>query len=82
MLAITSLLAESAIGSYINRVEAELKLHQFKTVKQELFASSLQKALYALPDQLSDRSRFNISPELLEEAEQQRHEKKNGIRIF
>lgn len=82
MLAITSLLAESAIGSYINRVEAELKQHQLKTVEQELFVSSLQKALYALPDQLSDRSRFNISPELLKEAEQQRHEKKNGIRIF
>ena len=82
MLAITSLLAESAIGSYIHRVEIELKRHQLKTVEQKLFISSLQKALYALPDQLSDRSRFNISPELLKEAEQQRNEKKNGIRIF
>lgn len=82
MLAITSLLTESAIGSYINKVEAELKQQQLKAVKEELFVSSLQKSLYTLPDQLSDKSQFNISPELLKEAEQQLKEKKNGIRIL
>ncbi len=82
MIAVTSLLAESAIGSYINRVEIELKQHQFKTVKEELFIANLQKFLYALPEQLSEKSRFNISSEQLEEAEQQRSEKRNGIRIL
>ncbi|MCK5889494.1 MAG: GTPase domain-containing protein [Methylococcales bacterium] len=82
MLAITSLLTESAIGSYISKVEAELKRHQLKTVKEGLFVASLQQTLYALPEQLSKNGRFNISPEQLKQAEQQRHEKKNGIRLF
>jgi len=82
MLSITSLLTESAIGSYMNRVEVELKQHQLHTVKNDLFIACLKQALYALPEQLSDKSRFNISPELLEKAELQRNEKKNGIRIF
>ncbi|MEE9338848.1 MAG: GTPase [Methylococcaceae bacterium] len=82
MLAITSLLAESAIGSFINKVEVELKQHQLKTVKEDLFIEFLQKTLYALPEQLSDKSRFNISSEQLEKAEQQRSEKRNGIRIL
>jgi len=82
MLSMTSLLAESAIGSYMGNVEAELKQHQLQTVEQDLFKATLQQALYALPERLSDKSRFNISPELLEKAEQQRNEKKHGIRIL
>ena len=82
MLAVTSLLAESAIGSYINKVELELKQNQLKTVKNDLFISCLQQSLYTLPKQLSNKSRFNISPELVEKAEHQRNEKKHGIRIL
>lgn len=82
MLAITSLLTESAIGSYITKVEAELKQQQLKAVKEELFIASLQKSLYALPEQLSDKSQFNISTKILKEVELQRKEKKNGIRIL
>jgi len=82
MLSITSLLAESAIGSYMGTVEAELKQQQLQTVEQDLFKASLQQALYALPERLSDKSRFNISSELLEKAELQRNEKKHGIRIL
>ena len=82
MLAITSLLTESAIGSYINKVEAELKQKQLKTVKEELFMAHFQQALYKLPEKLSDSNRFNISQDLLKQAEQQRNEKKNGIRIL
>ncbi len=82
MLAITSMLTESAIGSYINKVESDLKQQQLMTVKEDLLISSLQKSLYILPEQLSDKSLFNISPELLKEAEQQLKEKKNGIRIL
>lgn len=82
LLSMTSLLAESAVGSSMGKVEAELKQHQLETVKQDLFIASLQKTLYSLPEQLSDKSRFNISPELLKKAEQQRKEKKHGIRIL
>lgn len=82
MLAITSLLTESAVGSYINKVEAELKQNQFTTVKDDLFIARLQQSLYTLPQQLSNNSQFNISVELLKKAEQQRKEKKHGIRIL
>lgn len=82
LLAVTSLLTESAIGSYINRVEAELKQLQLKTVTETLFVQHMQQALYDLPNQLSDKYRFNISADLLAKAEQQRREKKHGIRIF
>jgi GTPase SAR1 family protein len=82
LLSMTSLLAESAVGSFMGKAEAELKQHQLETVKQDLFIASLQQALYQLPEQLSDKSRFNISPELLKKAEQQRDEKKHGIRIL
>ncbi|NOR70521.1 MAG: GTP-binding protein [Methylomarinum sp.] len=82
MLSITSLLAESAIGSYMTHAEAELKQLQLNTVKNQLFTDGLKKALYTLPEQLSDKNRFNISIELLQQAEQQRKEKKHGIRIL
>ena len=82
MLAVTSLLAESAIGSYISKVEVELKQKQLETVKEKLFITHLQQSLYALPDRLPDNNRFNISQQQLKEAEQQRNEKKNGIRIL
>ena len=82
MLSITSLLAESAVGSYMGGIETELKQHQFNTVKEDLFVTCLQQSLYALPEQLSEKNRFNISPEQLKKAENQRNEKKNGIRIL
>jgi hypothetical protein len=82
MLAVTSLLAESAIGSYISKVEVELKQKQLETVKETLFIAHLQQSLYALPDRLPANNRFNISQQQLKEAEQQRNEKKNGIRIL
>ncbi len=82
MLSMTSLLAESAVGSYMGTVEAELKQLQLETVKNDLFVASLKQSLYELPEQISDKSRFNISPELLKKAEQQRNEKKHGIRLL
>lgn len=82
MLSITSLLAESAIGSYMGSVEAELKQHQLNTVKNDVLIACLQRTLYALPEQLSDKNRFNISQALLQSAEAQRKEKKHGIRLL
>ncbi len=82
MLSLTSMLTESAIGSYMGHVEAELKNHQLDTVKQQLFVAVLQKKLDQIPHQLSDKTRFNLTREQLESAEQYRHEKKHGIRFL
>ncbi|NOQ76257.1 MAG: GTP-binding protein [Methylococcaceae bacterium] len=82
LLSMTSLLAESAIGGYMGNVEAELKLHQLETVKKDLFIATLQQSLSTLPEQLTGHSRFNISIERLKKAEQQRNEKKHGIRLL
>jgi hypothetical protein len=82
MLSITSLLAESAIGSYMGSIETELKQHQLNTVKNDVLIACLQQVLYALPEQLSDKNRFNISQALLQSAEVQRKEKKHGIRLL
>lgn len=82
MLSVTSLLTESALGGVMNSVQAELKKHQMDTVKSDLFISCLQQSLYSLPEQLSEKGRFNISPEQVQTAESQRKEKKHGIRLF
>ena len=82
MLTVTSLLTESAIGSYMHKVEHELKQHQLKTIKQALFVESIGKKLLALPEQLSSLAYFNISPEQLQAAELQLTEKRHGLRIL
>jgi hypothetical protein len=82
MLTITSLLAESAIGTYVHRVEAELKQHQLNTVKQTLFAQSMRKNLAKLPESVSYINYFNISPEQLQAAELKLKEKRHGLRLL
>ncbi|MGR9051440.1 MAG: GTPase [Gammaproteobacteria bacterium] len=82
MLSVTSLLAESAIGSYVGKVEADLKTRQKQTVKETLFVEHLQRILYRLPEQLSDRYYFNIPPQLLQTAEQQLKLKPHGLRLL
>ncbi|MGZ4995313.1 MAG: GTPase domain-containing protein [Methylobacter sp.] len=82
MLTVTSLLAESAVGGYMNKVEAELKQNQFNTVKQALFIESLRRKLLQLPEQLSMTTYFNISPDQLRAAELQLTEKRHGLRLL
>jgi len=82
MLTITSLLAESAIGSYMLKVEAELKQHQLDSVKTSLFENILKQSLHPLPQQLRSQSRFNISEQQLSQAEQALKENKHGLRIL
>ena len=82
MLTVTSLLAESAIGSYMHKVEHELKQHQLNTVKQALFVESIGRKLLALPAQLSTMTHFNISPDQLQAAEHQLTEKRHGLRLL
>jgi hypothetical protein len=82
MLTFTSLMAESALGGYMHKVELELKHHQLNTVKQALFVETIGKKLLSLPGQLSTITHFNISPDQLKIAEQQLTEKKNGLRLL
>lgn len=82
MLTITSLLAESAMGSYMQRVEAELKQHQLNTVKANLFEAYLRDRLYQLPQQSQAPQRFNISQQQCQTAEHQLKEKKHGLRLL
>jgi GTPase Era involved in 16S rRNA processing len=82
MLTVTSLLAESAIGGYVDRVEAELKQHQLNIVKQDLFIDGMGRKLSALPRQLTHLTQFNIAPEQLQAAEQQLKEKRHGLRLL
>ncbi|OYV21987.1 MAG: hypothetical protein CG438_8 [Methylococcaceae bacterium NSP1-1] len=82
MLTVTSLLTESAIGSYMHKVEHELKQHQHNTVKQALFVEIIGQSLLALPEQLSTMTHFNISPDQLKAAEFQLTEKRHGLRLL
>jgi GTPase SAR1 family protein len=82
MLTVTSYLAESAIGSYMSRVETELKQRQLTAVKQALFTGSMKLKLLELSGQLSSVTYFNISPEQLQQAESQLIEKRHGLRLL
>ncbi|WP_024297311.1 GTPase [Methylomicrobium lacus] len=82
LLTVTSLLAESAIGSYLHSVEADLKRNQLSQVKQALFIEALRDKLLLLPTQLSGLSHFNITPEQLQEAENHLKEKRHGLRLL
>jgi cob(I)alamin adenosyltransferase len=82
MLTITSLLTESAIGSYMHKVEYELKQHQLATVKKILFDDGIGQKLFALQAQLSRTTHFNISPEQIKTVEQQFTEKRHGLRLL
>jgi hypothetical protein len=82
MLTVTSMLAESAIGSYMQKVETQLKEQQLNAVTQALFVGSLSQALAALPSQLANTTHFNISPEQVQAMEQQLTEKRHGLRLL
>jgi GTPase SAR1 family protein len=82
MLTVTSLLTESAIGTYMNRLEVDLKKNQLATVKQSLFLDTLRSKLLALPEQLSAPDHFNISLNQLQAAEAQLTEKRHGLRLL
>jgi GTPase SAR1 family protein len=82
MFTVTSLLTESAIGSYMGKVERELKQQQLNTVRQTLFINCLRENLKHLPATVSSTTNFNISPEQLQAAEAQLKEKRHGLRLL
>jgi GTPase SAR1 family protein len=82
MLSLTSLLTEGAIGSYMDRVEADLKQKQLLTVKKQLFTDIMQQAFYQLPQYMPEHNRFAISVQQLQAAQQQRVETRYGLQLF
>ncbi|GAB6142251.1 hypothetical protein JCM14076_29800 [Methylosoma difficile] len=82
MLTVTTLLTESAIGSYLHKVQHQLKQQQLDTVKQTLFMDSIHQQLMALPAQLSDLVYFSISPAQVQAAQSQLSEKRHGLRLL
>jgi hypothetical protein len=81
MLMLTNFLTESAIGSYMKKVEADLKTQQFEAVKTQIFAP-LSQRLHDLPQQIKTEMHFTISPEQLAEVETKLTEKPHGLRFF
>jgi hypothetical protein len=71
MLSLTSMLAESALGRYMDKAAADLKRRQFAAV-EKLFRDTLRAQLVRLPGRLDAARRFDISPETLHAAEAQR----------
>ena len=69
ILTITSMLTESALGSYMNKVVADLKHRQFDIVKTQLFEYLLKEKMYRLPERLNKTDKFGIAKETLTSAE-------------
>ena len=69
ILSVTSLLAESALGRYLHKAEADLKERQFRETKR-LFDESLRPVLQGLPQRLKGEGRFNIPAEMVAAAEE------------
>ena len=82
MLTLTNLLTESAIGSYMRKVEADLKAQQLTAVKVQIFDPMAQR-LRDLPLQINSNAHFAISPKQLLDAEAQLDGgKPHGLRIL
>jgi len=82
ILAVNSLLAESALGSYMQKSERALKTHQYNTVKQDLFINCISLKLLALPELLSTTNHFNISTTQLQSAANKLTKTKHGLRLL
>ena len=82
ILAINTLLAESALGSYLQKSEHSLKIQQYNTVKQNLFVNCISLKLLALPELLSTTNHFNISSAQLQTAANTLTEKRHGLRLL
>ncbi|MFZ2726145.1 MAG: GTPase domain-containing protein [Methylococcaceae bacterium] len=87
MLTVTSFLTESAVGSYMHKLEVDLKFKQLETVKTDLFVTVLTQKLLALTEQLSNTGHFNITVTQTNQAQQQLNdylllEKRHGLRLM
>ncbi len=77
MLSLTSMLAESTLGRYMDKIATELKQRQLNMVSMELLAG-LHQEIFRLKDKADPAQRFQIPAETLAAAEQELRERKNG----
>jgi len=70
ILSLTTMLAESALGRYMNKAAADLKQKQLEAV-EKLFDKTVHAYLIGLAGQMDTSRQFNISPEAIESAEAQ-----------
>lgn len=82
VLSLTSLLAESALGTYMDRVIDDLKRRQLSTVEQQLFTDSIKRRLYSIPEQLDNPNQFNISSTEVQAVESQLKEARYGLQLL
>jgi GTP-binding protein EngB required for normal cell division len=71
ILSLTTMLAEGALGRYMEKASNELKQRQLAAV-EALFRQSLELPLLRLTERLDSARRFDISPETLQAAEAHR----------
>ena len=64
MLSLTSILAEGALGHYMNRAQTQLQQRQLEAVRR-LFNESIINPLKSLPLEMDPSLRIGISPETL-----------------
>ncbi|MFM8330243.1 MAG: GTPase [Candidatus Methylumidiphilus sp.] len=69
ILSVTSMLAESALGHFLHRAEAELKQRQYRETAK-LFEEILRPPLLALPERLAEASRFNVPAGMVDAVEE------------
>ncbi len=81
MLMLTNLLTESAIGSYMKKVEEDLKIKQLESVKVQIF-EQLRQRLYDLPKHIKTETHFAISSEQFAAIEANKAEKQHGLRLL
>ncbi len=77
MLSLTSMLTESTLGRYMDKVAAELKQRQLEMVNAELLAD-LQQKIFRLKEAIDPAQRFRIPPGTVTAAEQELRELENG----
>jgi len=68
MLSLSSMLAESSVGQYMNSVKAKLKARQYETVQSLLF-DHLQTQLNQLREHAIGSNRFQITEQTIKEIE-------------
>ena len=77
MLSLTSMLAESTLGRYMDKIAAELKQRQLEMVSNQLLVP-LQQELVEVKRYIDPAQQFNIPPGELAEAEQELKEHIDG----
>ncbi|MCB1757589.1 MAG: GTP-binding protein, partial [Gammaproteobacteria bacterium] len=68
MLSVTSMLTESALGRYIDRVKAKLRIEQLDAVKSQLLEGYLKTSLLQLAEQSGASAQSTITEQALQKA--------------